>query len=269
VGKRGRIRGVRGTVRVRVGAASGGAALAPGAATLRGGAPVFGVRGAGAPFACVRSLARGCVLWPRGGTPLRLNGVRRRNGLAPGTGRGARSWRRPGRVRCRRLARPARTRRRSDRRRIGRRACSGVARRAAPTGWAALSRRATPGRRAASRTGLGRRAVSGPLRLLRRADSVRLLDEERIRFLSRGGVAVRVDQLDRIGRSRERRVGRLAHRWVSQTGRHGNDEHRGQPSRNPHCVGTGAHSLAVVEGSGCVHPLANPLAHAPRRPTRA
>jgi hypothetical protein len=66
-----------------------------------------------------------------------------------------------------------------------------------------------------------------------------------------------------------RRVGRLTHRWVSQAGQHGKDERRGQPSRNPHCVGTGAHSLAVVEGSGSGHRLGYSLAHAPRHPTRA
>ena len=103
------------------------------------------------------------------------------------------------------------------------------------------------------RTGVGRRTVAGPLWLVRRADTVGLLDEERVRFLSLGGVAVRVDEFDRIRRGEGRRAGRLTHRWGGQTGQHGDDEPRGQPSRNPHCVGTGAHSLAVVEGSGSAH----------------
>ena len=51
------------------------------------------------------------------------------------------------------------------------------------------------------------RLLARPLGLVRRADSIGLLDEERIRRLSLGGVAVRVDQLDRIGRRKGHRVG--------------------------------------------------------------
>jgi hypothetical protein len=231
----------------------GPAPLGVGPAPLGVGAAPVG-RGPAAP-----PLLRGCSPRGLGRTSPRLSGVSRRGGSTPGSGCGTRSWRKRGGrggIRC--LAQ------------LGFAAWS-AGRRISRRGGLQVARRAAPGacRRARPRTGLGRRTVAGSLRLLRRAHPIRLLDEERIRLLSRGGVAVRVDQLDRIGRSSERRVGRLAHRWVSQTGRHGNDEPRGQPSRNPHCVGTGAHSLAVVEGSGSAHRLAYPLAHAPRRRTRA
>ena len=230
---------------MRMAAALGSGATGPAGAPLTGGPT-------GAPLACVRALTHVRVrlslnlllplslLLLLSRTALHLNGVRRRRGSAPDSGRGTRfgctGRKRGGWVRCRWLQVYLSLRQ----------------------SWSGFGCRTGLGRRAlAGSLGLGRRAVAGSLGLVRRADAVGLLDEERVRLLSLGGVAVRVDELDRICRGKGRRAGRLTHRWVGQTGRHGNDERRGQPSRNPHCVGTGAHSLAVVEGSGSAHRLAS------------
>ena len=71
------------------------------------------------------------------------------------------------------------------------------------------------------------RLLARPLGLVRRADSIGLLDEERIRRLSLGGVAVRVDQLDRIGRRKGHRVGGGGHHQVGENGHPGNHESPG------------------------------------------
>ena len=239
-------------MRMRAAPGSGATAFGGGSA----GPPLAGGP-AGGLLACGRALAHVCVVPPLllplslmlplnlllltlSRTALHLTGVRRRGGSAPGSGRGmrvgCRGRQRGGWFRCR-LAQVYFSSRQI---------------------WSGFG----------CRTGLGRRAVAGSLWLVRRADAVGLLDEERVRLLSLGGVAVRVDQGGGLARGEGSRDGRLTHRWVGQTGRHGNDEHRGQPSRNPHCVGTGAHSLAVVEGSGSAHRLAYSLAHAPRCQTR-